>query len=52
LIIVIASTEAVKMLPDGVCCALKPVGIGHGLFGGEDFDEPFGKGIKAIAIGN
>ncbi len=39
-----------KVLADGICRALKPVRIGHRLFGRENFDEAFRERIKPITV--
>ena len=50
LVIILAPHEPVQVLPDGIGGALKPIGIGHRLLGGQNFDEAFCKWIEPVRV--
>jgi hypothetical protein len=49
LVVVVASGEAMQVLPHGIGGSLKPIAILHCLLGGEHFDETLAELIEAIS---
>jgi hypothetical protein len=46
-IVILTPGKSMQMLPDGIGCPLKPIGIGHCLLRSEDFDESLREGVES-----